>query len=201
MMSVVEIRDRGIQATRTVKPVMRVAGGIQDPAPVRNPRQRVAVRPDMPRSDGKRSLYAVPSAASPARILDSRGSIEWRLDNQRRSAVSAEPAASLELWGYMREGFAVLRAGVKNIRLRGVAYTITLFATSILAAVLVASFFGLAPQAGESLVVQPGDTIASIVESLDAPVESSRVVSDIYALNVIDGGVVRPGQKLILPRY
>lgn len=98
-------------------------------------------------------------------------------------------------------GLVYARRLLDSFSIRQVLSFIGVMAMSVVAGLAVVTIFGLSPEAGQTRVVQPGDTLVSIAESLEAPVPQSQIVSDIYALNVIDGNVVQPGQRLVMPRY
>jgi hypothetical protein len=51
----------------------------------------------------------------------------------------------------------------------------------------------------ESVVVQPGDTLWSIATSLVGDGDVRAVVDEIQELNGLNGGVLVPGQTLLLP--
>ncbi len=65
--------------------------------------------------------------------------------------------------------------------------------------VAIGSFF--APDLGESITVQAGDSVWSIAASIPNAPDISTAVSDIQDLNGIGGDYLTPGQMLSLPAY
>lgn len=58
----------------------------------------------------------------------------------------------------------------------------------------------LHPTPAVTVTVQPGDTLWSIAAATVPGRDTRDVVADIAALNHLDGGGVRPGQQLFVPK-
>ncbi|QJC21596.1 LysM peptidoglycan-binding domain-containing protein [Arcanobacterium buesumense] len=184
------------QQQRHINAVPKYSAG-----PQRSERIRHVVRPDKPISSTLRSLYAVPTAASAAQVSES--DVHWRIESARTDAkyqVSHQGDEG-DIPRQIVMGLVYARRLLDSFSIRQVLSFIGVMAMSVVAGLAVVTIFGLSPEAGQTRVVQPGDTLVSIAESLEAPVPQSQIVSDIYALNVIDGNVVQPGQRLVMPRY
>lgn len=93
----------------------------------------------------------------------------------------------------------VRRAGALRITRRGrLAVTSTV---TLVAALVVASFFGLLGPAGatSSVVVQPGMTLSQIAREQLPGVPLSQAVTDIQRANDLSSTSIAAGQELVIP--
>ncbi|WP_216387854.1 LysM peptidoglycan-binding domain-containing protein [Arcanobacterium phocae] len=208
-MSVVDMREYNVRekdARHRAKPLLKAVRTPVQPISDRVRTPRRTIRPDRPQSNGCGFLYAVPSAQTPAYISD--GDTQWvvanrahALDETGRHVARISSLEMNSLSFQMQSGYEQLREMIVSLQLRKVFQFIGLMAMSVVAGLAVVEIFDLAPDSGQIRVVQPGETVASIASSLDAPVDPSQIIADIYALNALDGGLIQPGQELVLPQY
>jgi len=58
---------------------------------------------------------------------------------------------------------------------------------------------GAAPQGWTTVVVQPGDTLWTLAETVDTSGDPRGVVADIKAANQLSSSAIQPGQVLSIP--
>lgn len=203
------VRQSAVRAVQATKPSRR-SGSI--PA---QPLQRDIVRPDRPASRKQRALFVVPSAVTAPRVLTRTG--EWTIEKSRVKDVrheneAIELARSLRTARPQRAAQKVTnkKAHARTIVapvaaeasvLRSVVGVVAVMLMAVLAGIVTVAMFNLAPEAGASIVVQAGDSLTSIASAMGVDVATSQIVSDILALNAIDGATIYAGQELILPKY
>ncbi|USR80014.1 LysM peptidoglycan-binding domain-containing protein [Arcanobacterium pinnipediorum] len=209
-MSAIEIQDGyalGAPVQHPAQPRLKVVHTPERQAPrrettprqiVRPERSRQIVRPDRPRTTGAPALFAVPTAPSPSSTEAVSG--VWRVQSAPYSYRHAASVTS-DFRHILSEGVQYINHVRVALRLKSVVGFTALMAVSILAGLLIVAIFGLFPAGGTIHIVQPGDTLVSIASAINAPVDTTEVIADIYSLNAIEEGRIFPGQELVIPHY
>lgn len=167
-------------------------------------------RADRTLYDGERSkqefpaprLRAVPTAATPddGKSDDGKAQPAGRLvplRDRRSSRISPRPRCVYpKTTPAADESVASGAFGVRALR---AAFAALACAAMIVMGLVVGSL--LLPAERQTVVVQSGDTLWAIAARIDGAPSTPKAVTDIAQLNSLGSRDVKPGQKLVLPRY
>ncbi|VEI12619.1 LysM peptidoglycan-binding domain-containing protein [Trueperella bialowiezensis] len=140
-----------------------------------------------------RMAAAAGGASRDQAVLVKQSSRGYTAPISRMSRVHSKPARASQTAVRFHEQLA-----------QGVLQT-TLFIFALVAlfaiGMALATLLGLGVQPGEAITVLPGDTLWSLASAVEADVPTSKIVSDIIALNGLEGPEIIDGMKLMLPAY
>lgn len=180
------------------QPVIRVVE-VEDKQ-VYSQRVMSIVRPDRPSTTGRPMLRAVPTASSPDCVHHE--DLRWEIVASPCSGRNAQSVSIPRRSERKTRDYRVIEHGhTSGVSVLGGAVLASLAVLAFALGVLCVAWFGLAPEPGAVMTVNEGETLSTIAASLEADVPVKDVISDIAALNDLNGSQLIAGQDLVLPAY